>query len=49
MTREGAFRGRGEAVDKKREPLEMEWGDSIQKEVMKQGSDEVTKGRWRDE
>jgi hypothetical protein len=28
MTREGAFRGRGEAVDKKREPLDMEWGDS---------------------
>ena len=45
MTREGAFLGRGEAVDKKREPLEMEWGDSIQKEVMKQGSDEVTKDR----
>jgi hypothetical protein len=28
MTREGAFFGREEAVDKKRRPLGMEWGDS---------------------
>jgi hypothetical protein len=49
MTREGAFWERGEAVDKKKEPFEVEWGDSIQKEVMKQGSNEVTKDRQRDE